>query len=131
MSEARWQLPHGPRSAGRARALLRRQLTEWKIGGDITDTAELLLSELMGNAIQHARSPAGRQLDLRIAQYDGRLRLEVADADCARPRPRDAGAEDEQGRGLAIISALADRWGCCPRRHDVGKATWAELVLPR
>ncbi|CUW28659.1 Histidine kinase-, DNA gyrase B-, and HSP90-like ATPase [Streptomyces reticuli] len=130
MIEAQWRLPHGPRSAGRARALLRTQLTEWKIDAEVADTAELLLSELMSNAIRHARTPPGREIGVRLAQYDGRLRVEVADANCARPLPRKAEADDEQGRGLAIISALAVRWGCCPRRHGIGKATWAELLLP-
>ncbi|MFF7096981.1 ATP-binding protein [Streptomyces rubradiris] len=74
MTEAQWRLPHGPRSAGRARALLRAQLTEWKIDGEVTDNAELLLAELMSNAIRHARRPAGREIGVRIARYDGRLR---------------------------------------------------------
>ncbi|WP_225822759.1 ATP-binding protein [Streptomyces naphthomycinicus] len=130
MTEVRWRLPHGPRSAGRARALLRTQLTEWKIDGEVADNAELLLSELMGNAIRHARRPPGREIGVRLAQYDGRLRVEVADANSGRPVPRTAEADDEQGRGLAIVTALALRWGCCPRRHGIGKATWAELLLP-
>ncbi|MFF4710201.1 ATP-binding protein [Streptomyces eurythermus] len=130
MTEAQWRLPHGPRSAGRARALLRAQLTEWKVDGEVADTAELLLAELMSNAIRHARRPSGRQIGVRVARYDARLRVEVADANDARPLPRRAAADDEQGRGLAIIQALALRWGCCPRRHGVGKAVWAELLLP-
>lgn len=130
MPETQWRLSHGPRSAGRARALLRAQLTDWNIDDDIADTAELLLSELMSNAIRHARTPTGRQIGVRVAQYDGRLRVEVADANNARPERRRAKADDEQGRGLAIISALAARWGCCPRLHGIGKATWAEIPLP-
>ncbi|MEU7558008.1 ATP-binding protein [Streptomyces eurythermus] len=129
MTEVQWRLPHGPRSAGRARALLRAQLTEWKIDGEVADNAELLLAELMSNAIRHARSPAGREIGVRIARYDGRLRVEVADANHARPMPKTAATDDEQGRGLAIISALSVRWGCCPRRHGIGKAVWSELLL--
>ncbi|MEU9329799.1 ATP-binding protein [Streptomyces canus] len=129
LSEAQWRLPHGPRSAGQARALLRAQLADWKVTDDTAETAELLLSELMSNAIRHARTPTGRQIGVRIAQYDGRLRVEVADANSARPEPQKADTDDEQGRGLAIIHALATRWGCCPRLHGIGKATWAEVSL--
>ena len=128
-TEANWRLPHSPRSAGRARALLRTQLAEWEIDPQVTDIAELLLSELMSNAVRHARRPFGRQIGMRVARYDGRLRVEVADANDARPRPKAAGADDEQGRGLAIVDALADRWSCCPRPHGIGKAVWVELPL--
>ncbi|TWV42690.1 ATP-binding protein [Streptomyces misionensis] len=129
MAEENWRLPHSPRSARRARALLRRQLTEWKIDAQVADSAELLLSELMSNAVQHARRPFGRQIGVRVARYDGRLRVEVADANDARPRPKAADADDEHGRGLAIVAALAGRWGCCPRPRGIGKAVWAELPL--
>ncbi|MFJ5303772.1 ATP-binding protein [Streptomyces sp. NPDC088350] len=131
MREAQWQLPHSPRSAGRARALLRLQLTDWKIAGEVVDTAELLLSELVTNSIRHARTPPGREISVRFASYDGRLRVEVADASDRQPRPREAALEDEGGRGLSLVQALAERWGCCPRLHGIGKATWAELPLPR
>ena len=131
MREAQWQLPHNPRSAEHARALLRLQLTDWKIVGEIADTAELLLSELVTNSIRHARTPPGREIGLRFATYDGRLRVEVADASNHRPQPRETAPEDEGGRGLALVQALAERWGCCPRLHGIGKATWAELALPR
>ncbi|MGW0944224.1 ATP-binding protein [Streptomyces sp. NPDC002623] len=129
MSEVQWQVPHSPRSASRARCLLRTQLTEWKINGEAAFAAELVLSELVTNALRHARTPAGREIGVRIAQYEGRLRVEVADANNARPQPRKATAEDEHGRGLAMVEALAQRWGCCPRRNGIGKAIWAELSL--
>lgn len=87
MREAQWQLPHNPRSAKHARALLRLQLTDWKITGEVTDTAELLLSELVTNSVRHARTPPGREIGLRFATYDGRLRVEVADASDCRPKP--------------------------------------------
>ncbi|WP_409471980.1 ATP-binding protein [Streptomyces sp. HC307] len=131
VSEVAWQLPHGPRSARRARELLRTQLVEWKIGGEVAHTAELLLSELVTNSVLHARRPTGREIGLRLARYEGRLRVEVADANPAQPVPRQAATEDEHGRGLALVQALAGRWGCCPRAYGIGKATWAELSLPK
>ncbi|WP_406477521.1 ATP-binding protein [Streptomyces sp. NBC_01615] len=131
MSEVQWQLPHSPRSAGRARALLRTQLSEWEIDGAVADTAELLLSELVTNSIQHAHTPAGREIGVRFAHYDRRLRVEVADANNRRPEPRHARPDDEGGRGLNLVQSLAERWGCCPRLYGIGKATWAEVSLPR
>lgn len=127
--EAGWQLPHSPRSAGRARALLREQLMAWMVEGEVAETAELLLSELVTNSIQHARVPSGREIGVRLARYDGKLRVEVADANNRHPEPRSAEADDESGRGLALVVALAERWGCCPRRHGIGKAVWAELKI--
>ncbi|WP_330457967.1 ATP-binding protein [Streptomyces sp. NBC_00820] len=129
-AEAQWLLPRTARSAHRARGLLRTQLTEWKVDDDTACTAELLLSELVSNSVRHARTPPGRDIGVRVAWYGGRLRVEVADADDTRPNVRKADGEDEQGRGLAIIEALAARWGCCPRRYGIGKATWAEVALP-
>ncbi|MFI2431414.1 ATP-binding protein [Streptomyces sp. NPDC018693] len=129
MSEAQCQLPRGPRSARRAREFLRTQLAEWKVDDDTASTAELLLSELVSNSIRHARTPAGREIGVRVARYDGHLRVEVADADSTLPKMTAATTEDEQGRGLILVSSLAARWGVCPRLHGIGKATWAELAL--
>ncbi|MFF3376980.1 ATP-binding protein [Streptomyces sp. NPDC002680] len=129
MSEATWQLPHTPRSAPHARELLRTQLTDWKIDDEVAETAELLLSELVTNSLRHASTPPGREIGIRFATYDGRLRLEVADANNRRPTPRQTSPDDEGGRGLTLVQALAERWGCCPRLHGIGKATWAELAL--
>nr|WP_282796015.1 ATP-binding protein [Streptomyces sp. CC224B] len=129
--EARWQLPRTPRSAGRARALLREQLVVWKVDGDVADTAVLVLSELVTNSIRHAYVPAGREIGVRIVRLDRRLRIEVADANSERPAPCAAGADDEHGRGLALVVTLSERWGCRPRAYGIGKTVWAELGLPR
>lgn len=128
-AEITWQLPRTARSAGRARVLLREQLADWKVVGDVADTAELLLSELVANSVQHAFVPVGREVGVRIARYEGRLRVEVADANNDRPAPREAQADEECGRGLALVVALAEKWGCCPRRYGIGKAVWVELLL--
>ncbi|MGH4033705.1 ATP-binding protein [Actinomycetota bacterium Odt1-20B] len=125
--EVTHQLPRTPRSAPHARALLREQLAAWKIDGQVVDVAELLLSELVTNSIQHAYIPAGREIGLRFARYEGKVRVEVADAGGGRPVPVQAGVESDGGRGLALVVALASRWGCCPRRHGIGKAVWAEV----
>ncbi|WP_246258893.1 ATP-binding protein [Streptomyces typhae] len=73
--------------------------------------------------------PAGREIGVRVARREGWLRIEVADANNAQPAPRAARAEDEGGRGLALVVALSQRWGCRPRPHGIGKVIWAELGL--
>ncbi|KUF17452.1 hypothetical protein AT728_15720 [Streptomyces silvensis] len=105
-------------------------MTAWKVDGEVTDVAQLLLSELVTNSIQHAYVPAGREIGVRVTRAEGRLRIEVADANGEQPAPRSARAEEESGRGLALVIALAERWGCHPRAYGVGKAVWAELRLP-
>ncbi|MER5613623.1 ATP-binding protein [Streptomyces sp. NPDC002215] len=129
--EARQLFPRHRRSAGRARAALRQQLVEWKvdIDGEPAETAVLLLSELVSNAVEHGQVSPGREIGTRFALYDSTLRVEVTDANNDLPKPRPAGIDDEDGRGLALVIALADRWGTCPRRNGIGKAVWAELKL--
>ncbi|MFF3211220.1 ATP-binding protein [Streptomyces sp. NPDC002886] len=125
-----WLVPRTPRAPGRARALLREQATAWGIGTQAAEAAELLLSELVTNAVRHARAPQGRDLGIRLARYDGLLRVEVADAGPAvKLTPQVVEDTDERGRGLAIVAALAERWGCCPRLHGIGKAVWAEVKV--
>lgn len=131
LPEASWRLPRHVRSAGRARAFLHRQAHTWQLADDTVQTALLLLSELVTNACRHARTPADRHIAVRAALLDGLLRVEVSDADAELPRPRRAAPEDESGRGLELVAALADSWGAHPRgeRH-IGKTVWFELKLP-
>ncbi|MBT2407647.1 ATP-binding protein [Streptomyces sp. ISL-87] len=128
--EIYWLLPRSLRTPGRARTLVREQLASWEVDDAQAATAELLLSELVTNAVRHARAPQGRDLGVRLARYDGVLRVEVADAGPAvKLTPQVVADCDERGRGLAIVAALAERWGCCPRRHGIGKAVWAEVPV--
>ncbi|MFJ9075503.1 ATP-binding protein [Streptomyces sp. NPDC102278] len=128
--EVFWIEPRGPRAPGRARARLRVQLAEWQVGADSAETAELLLSELVTNAVRDARAPHGRDIGVRLARYGDVVRVEVSDAGPAVVLvPRAAGESDERGRGLAIVAALAVRWGQCPRAHGIGKAVWAEIPV--
>lgn len=124
-----WRLPRGPRSVGRSRTLLAEQARAWKVPDDVADTAVLLLSELMTNAVRHGRVPAGREVAARCVLDGDVFRVEVADASEALPCPREAGPDDESGRGLALVELLADAWGACPRPYGIGKAVWFELAL--
>ncbi|MFD9335876.1 ATP-binding protein [Streptomyces sp. NPDC060028] len=122
-----WRYPRAPRSVPHARARLAAQAREWKLPDDTTDTAVLLLSELMANACRHARVPAGREVWVRCLLSGERLRVEVLDAGRELPVPREARPLDESGRGLAIVAALAGAWGAYPRECGIGKAVWFEL----
>ncbi|MFZ3568612.1 ATP-binding protein [Streptomyces sp. BH097] len=82
-----WRFPRHARSVARARRLFREQATSWGLPPDTTDTAELLLSELMTNAYRHAKVPPGREIRAR-AFLDGGLRVEVTDASPALPALR-------------------------------------------
>lgn len=127
--EIEWRLPRGPRSVGRARRLLAEQARAWKVPDDVADTAVLLLSELMTNAVRHGRAPAGREVGARCVLDEGVFRVEVADASDVPPCPREAGPDDESGRGLALVELLADAWGSNPRPYGIGKTVWIELAL--
>ncbi|PJM94874.1 ATP-binding protein [Streptomyces sp. CB01373] len=121
--------PRDARSVGRARLLLREQAISWKLPDEVTETAVLLLSELMTNAYRHAKAP-GREIRARcVLNDDGNLRISVTDANDVLPTPREASPEDESGRGLALVEALADGWGAEPRPGRIGKTVWFELEL--
>ncbi|MGW1259224.1 ATP-binding protein [Streptomyces sp. NPDC002513] len=82
-----WRLPRHARSVGRARTLLREQAASWKLPDEVTDTAVLLLSELMTNAYRHAKVPPGREMRARCVLEADRLRVSVTDADGTLPTP--------------------------------------------
>ncbi|MFF1903194.1 ATP-binding protein [Kitasatospora sp. NPDC058218] len=124
-----WMFPRHPRSVGRARQQLLRQAYAWRVPDDTVETALLLLSELVTNACRHARAPRDRLIGVRFAVTGcGLLRVEVADANPDLPEPRRAGPEDESGRGLELVAALATAWGAHPRGPGrIGKIVWFEL----
>ncbi|MFJ6650989.1 ATP-binding protein [Streptomyces sp. NPDC091290] len=110
---------------------LRRRLTqallEWG-ARDVADVAELLAAELLANAVQHAlHTDSGCARVTLVARQDRcGLRVEVADPDPSIPVMRHATADDEGGRGLALVEALADRWGVTER--PTGKTVWFSLT---
>jgi anti-sigma regulatory factor (Ser/Thr protein kinase) len=124
-----WRLSRHARSAGRARALFREQAASWELPQDVTDTAELLLSELMTNAYRHAKVPAGSEIRARCVVTADRVRVTVTDANSTLPVPKTASPDDESGRGLALVVTLADNWGTEPRECGIGKEVWFEVAL--
>lgn len=108
----------------KARGELRDTLKEWKLE-DLADPAELVLCELMTNALRHARSPRGRLVETRFERVATCVRIEVHDANDRIPQMRRAADDDEGGRGLALVDALTGRrWGVSSRQ-GVGKLVWA------
>ncbi|GAA2147310.1 hypothetical protein GCM10009760_38060 [Kitasatospora kazusensis] len=124
--DSRW-LPYTPSAPRAARQLLRDLLADLDGGERYAETGELLLSELVTNAVTHAKS-RGHLLWVRLELYAGSLRIEVHDAGEGRPVVRSVGGDDERGRGLLLVRELAESWGCCPRAGGVGKFTWCTVA---
>ncbi|ROQ82545.1 Phosphoserine phosphatase RsbP [Streptomyces sp. ADI92-24] len=117
-----WRLPRELRSVGRARELARGQLLAWDLD-DLVDTTELLVSELVTNALRYGEG----EIRLRLLR-DRTLVCEVWDAGLVQPRRRRARDTDEGGRGLQLVGLLSAAWGS--RRTPRGKTVWFELALP-
>ncbi len=106
-----WTLPAELTSVAKARSLIREPLERWKLE-DLIPVTELLVSELVTNAIRYAVGEATLRLVL-----EGTLVVEVLDNSAALPRLRHAGRDEECGRGLEVVSQFAQRWGCPADRH--------------
>ncbi|WP_433501099.1 ATP-binding protein [Sphaerimonospora sp. CA-214678] len=118
-----WCLPAGRRSPAAARRLTRASLERWEMDG-LSDTAELLVSELTTNAVCHARGP----IRLTLIAQENLLRCEVEDTGHTLPKTdsiQDADDFGEGGRGLHILDILACCWGGA--RTPTGKVMWFEL----
>ncbi|WAL97640.1 SpoIIE family protein phosphatase [Streptomyces sp. Je 1-369] len=117
-----WTLPRDLKSVGRARELACDQLRAWDLER-LCDTAELLVSELVTNALRYGDG------DIRLRLLlDRTLVCEVWDASFVQPRRRRARDTDEGGRGLQLVGLLSAAWGS--RRTPRGKTVWFELALP-
>lgn len=126
------QWPQCPASVRGARQLLRSTLVCWD-RAQLVDDAELVLSELLANAVLHART-TGATVETRFAALGpAAVRLEVRDADSVRaPRLRPVVPHDQRGRGLQLVDDLTEgRWGYERSTTDAGAATgkvvWAHL----
>jgi two-component sensor histidine kinase len=117
-----WRLAAKLTAARRARSLIRAPLRRWGLA-ELTPLAELVVSELVTNAVRYAQGSIGLRLVL-----EGGLFIEVLDDSAAVPRLRYADVDAERGRGLQVVSQLAHRWGT--RRTATGKVVWCELAVP-
>ncbi|MFE5514611.1 SpoIIE family protein phosphatase [Streptomyces sp. NPDC056529] len=117
-----WELPKDGRAASVARNLVTGQLSEWELD-ELADVCELVVSELVGNALRYGNGPG----ELRLWRGE-RLVVEVSDTGPDLPQIQHADLSDEGGRGLQLINMLCRRWGSC--RTVTGKVVWAEQNMP-
>lgn len=115
---ASWDLPSDPAVVSTARSLVTRQLGSWALD-EAAFATELIASELVTNAIRHAKAP----VRLRLI-HDDFLTCEVSDGSSTSPRLRHARNTDEGGRGLLLVAQCSQRWGT--RYTYEGKTIWAE-----
>ncbi|MGW1893356.1 SpoIIE family protein phosphatase [Streptomyces sp. NPDC002004] len=118
---AQWQVPRDPAAVAPVRAACARRLTEWGLD-QISYGAELILSELITNAIRYGTEP----ITVRLLR-DRTLIHEVSDGSSTSPRLRQAQVTDEGGRGLYLVARFSERWGT--RYTPTGKVIWAEQPL--
>jgi anti-sigma regulatory factor (Ser/Thr protein kinase) len=132
VAERAWVVvvPHHARGARLARHRLTRELSE-SVGADLLADVVAVVGELVSNAIRHARPLPGDvvrvawRVRAERARYIVDVRVTDGGGDPETPRERCAGPEAVDGRGLAIVAALADRWGV--ERDGLGQSVWAEL----
>ncbi|MDX2936925.1 ATP-binding protein [Streptomyces ipomoeae] len=120
-----WALPFvaEPEGVASLRRIVRLHLSLWGLH-DVIDAAQLCVSELVANVINHVG--VGTPTTLAVSMNGTLLRIEVHDPDArALPTLLDAATVAESGRGMMLVSAVADRWGVQP--HADGKVTWCEL----
>jgi anti-sigma regulatory factor (Ser/Thr protein kinase) len=125
-STLRRTLPPTAESASVARWLV-NDLLKGLVDEDTRDTAALLTTELVSNAIRHTRD----ELVISVRFAGGRLRVGVADSSHRRPQLVQVGSRDTSGRGLHLVEAMADRWGIDPDERGLGKTVWFELIVPQ
>lgn len=121
-----WEVPFlaVPQEVGALRRILRLHLTHWGLL-EVVESAELCVSELVTNVITHVGE--GVPTTFRLGMRDTCVRMEVSDPDpWSLPTRVAAGTDAEHGRGLALLDAIADRWGVVLREDC--KITWCELA---
>ncbi|MFI6283918.1 ATP-binding protein [Streptomyces sp. NPDC051018] len=121
-----FELPARVEYVSRARKLTRDRLRCWGIGGDVHDTALLVMSELVTNAVVHSGS---HQVVCELLNGVEHLRISVRDQGCAPTGPHvcHSVAAEERGRGLLLVEAVSSSWGAHATQHGTGRIVWAEL----
>ncbi len=120
-AHANLRLPHSDRAPRLARAFVADKLHGWELD-ELIETASLVVSEVVTNAVIHARSDA----ELLLERTPSAVRISVTDHGGGLER-RDAEASTDGGRGLLIVQQLSTNWGAEPRDH--GNCVWAELSI--
>lgn len=121
----RFELAAHPGSVARARRLAHARLTGWAVCPDTCDSAALVISELVTNAIVHTASGS---VVCELHDHDDTVRIAVRDEGCApgQPHPSPQRPDEEHGRGLLLVDALCRSWGA--QEYGPGLLVWAELA---
>jgi anti-sigma regulatory factor (Ser/Thr protein kinase) len=119
---ARIDLPPVSSSVSTARRLVRELLAVWGVPHDRED-AELLVTELVANVVDHVRGEVDLTLELSLAGT--RLRIAVVDGSSIRPVVQELSHERPRGRGMRLVEEIADRWGA--EDHGGGKRVWFDM----
>ena len=122
MVQVRAELAGQPADAGDARRLVSRTLRDWRLD-HLQDTATLLVSEVVTNAVLHART----RLVIELQRRGSTVRVTVSDCSDRLPKPRRADREAGTGRGLGLVASLASAWGTAPGVEPWRKDVWFEL----
>ncbi|WP_354671354.1 ATP-binding protein [Streptomyces sp. CSDS2] len=120
----RFELAAHPGSVAQARRLTQTRLSGWAVCADTCDSAALVMSELVTNAIVHT---ASSRVVCELHDHDDMVRIAVRDEGCApgEPHPSPQRPDEEHGRGLLLVDALCRAWGA--QEHGPGLLVWAEL----
>ncbi|MFP1628826.1 ATP-binding protein [Streptomyces sp. 5K101] len=123
-----FEVPARVESVSRARRLVSERLALWGIDGDTRDTALLIVSELVTNAVVHS---GGHLVSCQLHYVERRLRVTVQDQGSTGTGPRVChGLEEERGRGLLLVEAVSTAWGTYDCERGTGRVVWAELPYP-
>ena len=118
-------LPYAPRAVSAVRRRVQALLTRWNVSTDAADDVLLVTSELLTNALVHARPPATLRLSRTLVDGHGAVRVDVTDTGPARTSC--AVDPDEHGRGIDIVTTLSAR--CGVHTHPGGTSRWADVLV--
>ncbi|ULR48179.1 ATP-binding protein [Streptomyces deccanensis] len=125
----RMAVPAHPSCAAGVRRTVAAHLARWELSA-IVDDAVLATDELFANAVRHASADPADTIAVVLEHSGCELRVTLADPSPVPPRPRTVTPSAESGRGLSIVSALADDWGTePPEPGDTGKRVWFSLAV--
>ncbi|WP_439659805.1 ATP-binding protein [Lentzea sp. HUAS TT2] len=108
-------------SCARARQVVREAAASWQLSEDLTDDAQLVVTELVSNGIDHGEGP----ITLTVSRKAAGMLVEVHDKSPRMPQLRPVDPSSARGRGMQLVQALSVRWGTTPRTD--GKVVWAQL----
>ncbi|WP_245778046.1 ATP-binding protein [Lentzea xinjiangensis] len=108
-------------SCARARRVVRDAAASWGLSEDLADDAQLVVTELVSNGIDHGEGT----ITLTVSRKSGGMLVEVHDESSAQPQVRPVDTNSARGRGMQLVQALSVRWGITPDGN--GKVVWAQL----